>query len=377
MSTLSTTSTTSTTASTTAPVLDERRIAAAALACLPGIDTDRLVSMLERFGDPRAALDGVRAGRVPPVTSRAPEVWPNALTPPRVEALAAKLVARGTHVWIRGEDDYPIVPTPFDAPAVLLGEGDPSVLQRPMVAIVGTRSASPHGLRDSHRLAAYLAEAGCTIVSGVALGIDGAAHTGALDAAGGTVGVVGTGLDIEYPRRHHVLYRRLREHGLVLSEYGFGVPPEPYRFPHRNRIIASLAPVTVVVEATVSGGARITAELAAERGADVFALAGSRRNPAAAGCHELLRDGAFPLVDPSDVLLALGITTPPRGWDAAPPRPLGAHATRLRRALAGEPATVDQAAEQSGMTLAEVAAAARELERAGALERTRGLLWPR
>jgi len=361
---------------TAAPVLDERRVAAAALACLPGIDTDRLVSMLERFGDPRAALDGVRAGRVPPVTSRAPEVWPNALTPPRVEALAAKLAARSTHVWIRGDADYPIDPTPFDAPAVLLGEGDPSVLHQPMVAIVGTRSASPHGLRDAHRLAAYLAEAGCTIVSGVALGIDGAAHTGALDAAGGTVGVVGTGLDIEYPRRHEVLYRRLREHGLVLSEYGFGVPPEPYRFPHRNRVIATLARVTVVIEATVTGGARITAELAKSHGNEVFALPGSRRNPAAAGCHDLIRDGIAPLVDPSDVLLSLGITAATAGWDAAPPRRLSEAAARLRRALAGEPATVDQAAAASGLTLAEVAAAARELERGGLLERRRGLLWP-
>ncbi|HEX5614803.1 MAG TPA: DNA-processing protein DprA [Acidimicrobiia bacterium] len=357
--------------------LDDRRVAAAALACLPGIDTDRLVALFERCGDPRAALDYVRSGRYRPVGKPIVATWPNTLTPARLDALAARLAARGTHVWIRGDADYPIEPAPFDAPVVLFGEGDPTVLARPLVAIVGTRSASPHGLRDAHRLAEYLAGAGCTIVSGVALGIDGAAHTGALDAHGGTVGVVGTGLDIEYPRRHHALYRRLREHGLVVSEYGFGVPPEPYRFPHRNRIIATLARVTVVIEATVTGGARITADLAKSHGHEVFALPGSRRNPAALGCHHLIRDGVAPLVDPSDVLLALGITAAPIGWDAAPPQRVSPTASRLRRALAGEPATVDQAAAQSGLTLAEVAAAARELERTGALERRRGLLWPR
>lgn len=359
------------------PHLDDRRIAAAALACLPGVDTDRLGSLLDRCGDPRAALDHVRSGRYLPLGKPVVASWPAALARARVDALAATLAARGTHVWIRGDDDYPIVPTPFDAPVVLLGEGDPDVLRRPLVSIVGTRSASPHGLRDAHRLAAYLAGAGCTIVSGVALGIDGAAHTGALDAGGGTVGVVGTGLDVEYPRRHHTLYRRMRDHGLVLSEYGFGVPPEPYRFPHRNRIIATLARVTVVIEATVTGGARITADLAKSHGAEVFALPGSRRNPAAVGCHHLLRDGIAALVEPSDVLLALGIDAPPGGWDTPPPRPLGPTARRLLRGLAGEPATVDAAAASSGLGLAEVAAAARELVQAGRLERRRGLLWPR
>jgi DNA processing protein len=360
-----------------APVLDDRRVAAAALACLPNIDTDRLTYLFERFADPRDAVDAIRAGRLPPVVKRAMEAWPAALAPGRVDALGARLAERGTHVFVRGDPDYPIRPSPFDAPAVLLGEGDPSVLARPMVAIVGTRSASPHGLRDAHRLAEYLVGAGCTVVSGVALGIDGAAHAGALDGGGATVGVVGTGLDIDYPRRHHGLYRRIRERGIVLSEYAFGVPPEPFRFPHRNRIIASLARVVVVVEATASGGARITAELATERGVDVFALPGSRRNPAATGCNDLLADGAFPLTDPSDVLLYLGITAARAGWDAPPPARLSAAARRLRDTLAGEPATVDQAAQHAGFTLGEVGAAARELERAGVLERRRGLLWPR
>jgi DNA processing protein len=365
------------TACTVVPVLDDRRVAAAALASLPGIDDLRLRTLLERFEHPEVALDAVRAGRVGRHTGVHRGRWQEHASPAAVAALAHRLRERGTHVWVAGDAGYPIADLPFDGPAVLLGEGDPTVLGRPLVAIVGTRSASPHGLADARRLGEYLARAGCAVVSGMALGIDGAAHEGTLAGGGGAIGIVATGLDVEYPRRHRSLYRRVRASGLVMSEYGFGVRPEQFRFPHRNRIIAAIARATVVVEATLTGGARITAELAAGYGRAVFALPGSRRNPAAAGCATLLRDGATVLVDPSDVLLELGITAAPGGWERPPPAALSPAARRLLAALAGEPATSDQAAQRSGLPLGELSEAARALERAGRLERRRGLLWPR
>src|SRR5262249_59566347 len=156
------------------------------------------------------------------------------------------------------------------------------------VAAVGARLGRVLGLAGARGLGACLARRGVTVVSGLAIGIDGAAHEGALDAAGGVVGVVATGLDIVYPRRHVVLFERVRAAGVLLSETGFGIGANRFRFPVRNRIIAALADVVVVVEATLRGGARITAEAALEYGRTVLAVPGSRRNPAAEGRNALL-----------------------------------------------------------------------------------------
>ncbi len=221
-----------------------------------------------------------------------------------------------------GHPEYPIGDEVPDRPAVLLFEGAaPDVLHRPRVAIVGTRSASVHGLADARELGSFLARRGVTVVSGLAIGIDGAAHLGALDAGGGVVGVVATGLDVVYPRRHVVLFERVRGAGVLLSEAGFGAQANRFRFPVRNRIIAALADVVVVVEATLRGGARITADYGLEYGRPVLVVPGSRRNPSAEGCNALLADGAQPLLDPDDVLVALGLTPGSRrGWGAPPPR---------------------------------------------------------
>ena len=168
------------------------------------------------------------------------------------------------------------------------------------------RGDAARSRRRARSSAAILADAGVTVVSGLAIGIDGAAHEGALDAGGLTVGVVATGLDVTYPRRHRDLYVRVREQGLVVSEHGYGVQPRPERFPPRNRIIAALADVVVVVEAGRRGGALITARCALDYGRDLFVLPGSRRNPVALGCNALIGDGAEVLLDPGDLLIALG-----------------------------------------------------------------------
>ena len=308
----------------------------------------------------------------------------------RAEALAHRALRRGTVVMAAGHPDFPIAEDIPHAPAVLFLEGQRlEVLRAPRVAVVGTRAASVHGLTDAWELGAFLGAAGITVVSGLAIGIDGAAHHGAIQAAeaaeqqgkpspAGPVGVVATGLDVVYPRRHRALFERVRRFGVLLGEQPFGVAPERRRFPVRNRIIAALADLVVVVEATVTGGSRITADRALDYGKPVFAVPGSRRNPAAAGCNALLAEGAQPLIDPSDLLLALGMTPGiRRGWSRPAPVPsITPTAALIKEVLAGEPAHPDQLASRTGLDPGEVALAVEELVALGCAKRDRGFVWP-
>jgi DNA processing protein len=315
------------------------------------------------------------------------------LSADQAAAQAAQAARRGTLVLTLQDPGYPIADDIPHAPAVLFVEGDrPMVFSAPRVAVVGTRAASVHGLADAWELGAFLGAAGVSVVSGLAIGIDGAAHHGALQAAAaaerngshspaGPIGVVATGLDIVYPRRHRALYEQVRRHGVLVGEQPFGVPPERGRFPIRNRIIAALADVLVVVEATLSGGSRITADRALDYGRPVLAVPGSRRNPAAAGCNALLADGAQPLLDPSDVLVALGLTPGARRlWSTAPaaskPGPPGAGASAVLKALAGEAAHPDQLASRTGLDPGQVALAVEELIALRRATRDRGFVWP-
>jgi DNA processing protein len=369
--------------------LGPAEVAAATLVCLPDMGPSRLRAVLERWPDPGVALAAVRDGKAGVALARNDRLvgvherdalvrsWAHAA---RVLDLAPELARRGTAVVRDGQPDYPIGDEVPDRPAVLLVEGaSADVLRRPRVAIVGTRSASVHGLADASELGAFLARSGITVVSGLAIGIDAAAHLGALDAGGGVVGVVATGLDVVYPRRHVVLFERVRGSGVLLSEAGFGAQANRFRFPVRNRIIAALADVVVVVEATRRGGARITADYGLEYGRPVLVVPGSRRNPSAEGCNALLADGAQPLLDPDDVLVALGLTPGSRrGWGAPPPRatpdPGGA---RILEACGGEAATVDQLVSRTGLSPEAVTVALRSLERQGWAEHRRGWWWPR
>jgi DNA processing protein len=369
--------------------LDAAAVAAATLASLRGASANRLHKLFTHFAGPLAALDAVRAGaaaRALPDDRHRAEIarrWAAAADPRGVESM---LRHRGTRVFTTGRPDFPIDPGLDDAPAVLFAEGDrPDVLDRPRVAIVGTRAATPQGVADARAIGRYLAEQGVTVVSGLAIGIDAAAHEGALEVGGGAIGVVATGLDIVYPRRHAWLFDRVRRHGLVLGEHGVGVGPTRRSFPIRNRIIAALCDATVVVEATATGGTRHTANLAGLYGREVLAMPGSRRNPAAAGCNALIADGAHPLLDPSDVIAVLALSSPASaysamatgggGWGGAPIR-VGGAARALHTVMSGEPATLDALVGRTGSTVGEIAGLVRELERAGRIERARGLLWP-
>jgi DNA processing protein len=341
-----------------------------------------LRTLLATWHEPADVVHAIRTGLAAEVlTDRRGDVdelvsgWAARLD---LDRAAAQLGARDTRVHVVGDDDHPVEAGLADHPAVLLAEGErPDALDRPRVAVVGTRAATPHGLDDARELGGVLAGAGVTVVSGLAIGIDAAAHEGALDAGGTVVGVLGTGLDGVYPRRHRVLHDAVRAQGRLVSEYWFGTGPHPSRFPVRNRIIAGLADVVVVVEATAQGGARITADRALDYGRELCVYPGSRRNPSARGSNELLRT-AHVVVDPDDVLGVLGLTPGDRRAPSGTPttRATTADEVAVLAALGGEPGTVDDVTSRTGLAPGPSAVAVAGLLRAGAVRRAHGLLWP-
>ncbi|HYM64819.1 MAG TPA: DNA-processing protein DprA [Gaiellaceae bacterium] len=250
-----------------------------------------------------------------------------------------------------------------DAPSDLyLRKGAAELLSRPSVAIVGARSCSAYGAQVARMLGRELAAAGLVVVSGLARGIDGEAHRGALAAGGVTVAVLGCGIDRNYPARHAELAARIVDVGEIVSEYEPGVEPAPWRFPARNRIVAGLTLATVIVEARTRSGALITADFALELHREVFAVPGEITSALSAGTNDLLRQGAAPLLSARDVLDVLGLEL------ASRPRPgtaVSAAASAVLRLLADGARGTDELTRKSGRESGEVAAALVELELAG------------
>jgi DNA processing protein len=234
----------------------------------------------------------------------------------------------------------------------LRGDGEPELLARPAVAIVGARACSPYGSQVARMLGRELAAAGVVVVSGLARGVDGDAHRGALEADGHTVAVLGCGIDRDYPAAHAGLAREIARRSLLVSEYEPGVEPAPWRFPARNRIVAGLCAGTIVVEARERSGALITADFALDEGREVFAVPGDITSALSAGTNALLRLGATPLTKSTDVLESLGIDPPQRETVSQP-------------LLELMPATADELARRSGISAGALAAALAELELAG------------
>jgi DNA processing protein len=353
----------------------------AALAGLPGMGPVRLSALL-RTWPATEAWARVSAGgvhRVTPVVERSrglrPEVaaaWAVAAREVDVGAAWERHRRAEVEVLVPGADGWPVAldddPEP---PAVLFVRGDPAALVRPAVAIVGTRRCTPTGRAVATELGRDLATAGVSVVSGLALGVDGAAHTGALVAPPGAapVAVVGTGVDVTYPRAHVALAERVAAVGAVVSEYPLGTPPAAWRFPARNRIIAGLCDVLVVVESARTGGSMHTVDAAIERGRPVLAVPGSVRNPAAAGTNELLSAGCAPARDVTDVLVALGLGTAPE----RPPEPAPAVSkdqALVLDALGWDASTLEQVADRLGDPLGPVALHLTDLVHAGIVVRT-------
>jgi DNA processing protein len=240
------------------------------------------------------------------------------------------------------------------------GEAGPDLLQRATVAIVGARSCSPYGAQVARMLGRELGRAGLVVVSGLARGVDGEAHRGALEAGAFTVGVLGCGIDRDYPAAHRELAARIRATGLTVSEYAPGVEPAPWRFPARNRIIAGLSAATVVVEARDRSGALITADLALEEGREVFAVPGEITSALSCGTNDLLKLGATPLTTPADVLDVFGLAS-----NDAEPVELGSSAEAVLARLRDGPASADELARATGLDAGALSSALTELELAG------------
>jgi DNA processing protein len=332
---------------------------AIALASLPCIGPQQLRALLDAR-PPSAAWGRVRRGRE---GAR----WQEAAAQLDPAALAAAHAAAHVDVHVLGAPGYPprLADDP-EAPAVLFARGDSAVVRSPLVGIVGTRRSTHAGRDIARELGQALARSSVAVVSGLAVGIDGAAHEGVLRAEGGVpVGVVGSGLDVVYPRRHARLCAAVAGAGVVLSEWPLGTRPEPWRFPARNRIIAALSDVLVVVESHAAGGAMHTVEAADRRGRTVLAVPGSVRSPASKGTNRLLFDGYGPALDADDVLSALGLARAGAGpAQASRPAPTGIEATVLA-AVDWEPTGVETVLVRTGLTPTSVAMALDRLERAG------------
>ncbi len=299
---------------------------------------------------------------------------------PRDHADALRLERSGARLLPMGHPDYPprLARLP-DAPAVLTVAGARPLASARCIAIVGSRAATRAGLRMARRLAGDFARAGAVVVSGLARGIDAAAHEGALDAGGATFAVQACGLEQVYPAGHRALARRIEEAGARLTEFPFGTPALPHHFPLRNRLISGLCEAVVVVEARRRSGTGVTARHAADQGVDVFAVPGPVDSPAHAGALSLLRDGAGIVLEAADVLSAL---RPPLELPAeptvdegparnAPRAPLSAAAERVLRLLSAGPLTRDELARRLGGEADAVALPILELELAGRIEEER------
>lgn len=248
-----------------------------------------------------------------------------------------------------------------DAPPVLYVRGRPDVLAAPSIAIVGARSATPQGIENARQFAQALSDAGLTVCSGLAIGIDTAAHEGSLAGKSGTVAVVGTGVDRCYPRRNLQLANRILEHGAVVSEFPLGTVSLPGNFPRRNRIISGLSLGCLVVEASLESGSLITARQAADQGREVFAIPGSIHSPTSKGCHALIKQGAKLVESVNDVLEELRIPWTPQSVERHRDRP----SSPLEDAMGFEPVHLDTLCARVGLTPDVVSAMLLQLELEG------------
>jgi len=347
------------------------------LVATPGLGPRTARHLLSSFGLPDAIFAaGVHAllRAVPEPLARVLAAPPSVDLQSTIDATEHWLESSPQHALISlADSEYPqlLLTTP-DPPPVLFAIGRVDLLNRPALAVVGSRNATQQGVANAAAFADALARAGLTIVSGLALGIDTAAHRGALDADSdaSTIAVIGTGVDAIYPASNRAMTQRIRSEGLVISEFPLRTPAIAHNFPRRNRIIAGLARGVLVVEAALRSGSLITARLAADAGRDVFAIPGSIHSPLAKGCHRLIREGAKLVESAHDIAEDLGLerlaaATPDSAVETGP------HAD-LFALLGHDPVDLDTLAQRTGRDAADLAASLLELELAQDIERLPG-----
>ena len=359
------------------------------LLATPGIGSESARKLLAAFGPP------------PAICAQSPSAWQAVVGARTAQAMRLepegwRVLHQATWDWLQNDPAHRAIVTLGDAdyPAPLLQTADPPCLLYAMgrtdqlpqlqatraLAVVGSRNPTPQGRLNAQAFAKSLVQSGLTVVSGLALGVDGAAHEGALEGAApgqlGTIAVVGTGLDRVYPRQHLALAHQITQQGLILSEYPLGTPPLNANFPRRNRIISGLAQGTLVVEAALESGSLITARQALEQGREVFAIPGSIHSPQSKGCHSLIRQGAKLVESAQDVLEELRLPDPFAQVPLALNTPAPAE-TGLLALLGHDPTSLDALQARSGLPTADLQAELLDLELAGQVERLPGGLFQR
>ncbi len=342
---------------------------------VPGIGAKRLRALLDVFGDIQSAWNAPAAELIDAGLDR--RSLTNLLKIRAELDLAAELQRvqdAGITVLTWEDDDYPANLRQIDAPPpVLFVRGDLLVEDEWAVAIVGTRRATVYGREVALRLGSALAQAGVTIVSGLARGIDAVAHDAALQSGGRTLAVMGNGLDTVYPAEHRNLAKRIAAHGAVLSEYALGVRPEARNFPARNRIISGLSHGIIVVEGRWSSGAVITAKIALEQGREVFAVPGSILSPSSEGPNRLLKEGATPALSVDDVLESLNLTQVAQQLDARQALPADPVEARILDMLSAEPRHIDEIRREAEMAVNDVSSTLALMELKGMVRQVGGM----
>lgn len=338
---------------------------------------DRLLPLLTRFDSASAVIDLGASGELDgldPGVSRDDFAQSRSAGAALLNQDLAWLESDGHHLLTYWDPEYPdnlkAIPDP---PAVLFVVGDLEVLDLPRLAIVGSRHPTRLGLRVARQMAAELASQGFAIVSGLALGIDGASHQGVLDEDGPTIAVLGTGCDRCYPARHFALAEQIVKTGLLISEFPLGTSARSWHFPHRNRIVTGLSRGTIVVEAKLPSGSLISARLALQQGREVFAVPGPVTSATSRGCHQLIRDGATLVETAADVLAEFEVhmSSHPIG-EVSPSARLSGQQEALLRSVDGQPQSVDELVLSSGLATEIVLGILIELEVMGLVISERG-----
>jgi DNA processing protein len=350
-----------------------------ALSLTPGLGGEGARRLLKEFGSPEAVFAASISSLKPFIRADVAAEIGRGIDKDAVAPVLAWLEDASNHIVTLADGDYPqaLLNIP-DPPLLLYVKGRLDLLNHPALAIVGSRGATPQGIGNAEAFAKSLSETGLCIVSGMAHGIDAAAHRGALRGQGSSIAVVGTGLDKVYPAANRDLAHMLAQQGTLISEFPLGTPPLPANFPRRNRIISGMSLGCLVVEASLQSGSLITARLAIEQGRDVFAIPGSIHAPQSKGCHALLKQGAKLAESAKDILDELGgMLAVPAGNQAAQDiDPQGA-GTALLDHLGFDPVDVDTLRIRSGLTITELSAMLLSLELSGHINMMPGGLYQR
>lgn len=333
------------------------------LTLVPGVGPATQRRLLGKFGTPAAVLSAPLRAVTELLPSTAAESWRAGADGSAVNRALEWVSQPGHDIVTLADGEYPkMLLESADPPVLLYVAGDLSRLTEPALAIVGSRNATPVGVDTAREFAEFISGRGVTIVSGMALGIDSAAHLGGLAGPGGTVAVVGTGVDIVYPARNRELAHRIVENGAIVSEYPLGTRPMTANFPRRNRIISALCRGVLVVEAALRSGSLITARMAAEQGREVMAIPGSIHSPLSRGCHALIKQGARLVESAREVLEEIGIDVAPDGPQAQPATP---DVDPLLAAMGFGPVGIDFLVDRTGQSIGDVTARLLELELEG------------